>query len=86
MRLLDTFNVLEEQGIIQSSLQANVKQNLSFHPRPYQIKAIARFHYYMNDYQNRPTPSHLFFHMATGSGKTLVMAANILQLYEKGLS
>ena len=84
MRLLDTFNVLEEQGIIKSSLQANVKQNLSFHPRPYQIKAITRFHYYINDYQNRPTPSHLFFHMATGSGKTLVMAANILQLYKKG--
>ena len=83
-RLLDTFNVLEDQGYIPSSIQANVKQNLKFHPRPYQIKAIARFHHYFTDYQNRPTPSHLFFHMATGSGKTLVMAANILQLYEKG--
>ena len=83
-RLLDTFNVLEEQGYIPLSLQTNVKQNLKFHPRPYQIKAIARFHHYFSDYQNRPTPSHLFFHMATGSGKTLVMAANILQLYEKG--
>ena len=84
MRLLDTFNVLEEQGIIPNSLQAVIKQNLKFNPRPYQVKAIARFHYYFNDYQNRPTPSHLFFHMATGSGKTLVMAANILQLYQKG--
>ena len=83
-RLLDTFNVLEEQGYIPLSLQANVKQNLKFNPRPYQTKAIARFHHYFTDYQNRPTPSHLFFHMATGSGKTLVMAANILQLYEKG--
>ena len=83
-RLLDTFNILEEQGYIPLSLQTNVKQNLKFHPRPYQIKAIARFHHYFSDYQNRPTPSHLFFHMATGSGKTLVMAANILQLYEKG--
>ena len=83
-RLLDTFNVLEEQGYIPLSLKANVKQNLKFHPRPYQIKAIARFHHYFSDYQNRPMPSHLFFHMATGSGKTLVMAANILQLYEKG--
>ena len=82
--LLDTFNVLEEQGYIPMSLEANVKQNLKFHPRPYQIKAIARFHHYLSDYQNRPMPSHLFFHMATGSGKTLVMAANILQLYEKG--
>tara|TARA_Y100000816_G_scaffold292460_1_gene287861 strand:+ start:3133 stop:5670 length:2538 start_codon:yes stop_codon:yes gene_type:complete len=83
-RLLDTFNVLEEQGIIPLSLEANVKQNLKFHPRPYQIKAIARFHHYFSNYKNRPMPSHLFFHMATGSGKTLVMAANILQLYEKG--
>ena len=84
MRLLDTFNVLEEQGMIPNSLQAVIKQNLKFNPRPYQVKAITRFHYYFNDYQNRPTPSHLFFHMATGSGKTLVMAANILQLYQKG--
>ena len=84
MKLLDRFNIYEEDKIIPSNLPAYVKQNLSFKPRPYQVKAINRFHYYINDYQNRLMPSHLFFHMATGSGKTLVMAANILQLYQKG--
>lgn len=84
MKLLDRFNIYEEDKIIPSSLPAYIKQNLSFQPRPYQVKAINRFHYYINDYQNRLMPSHLFFHMATGSGKTLVMAANILQLYQKG--
>ena len=29
-------------------------------------------------------PLHLLFNMATGSGKTLIMAGLILYLYEKG--
>ena len=35
-------------------------------------------------YQQRKFPAQLLFHMATGSGKTLIMAANILQLYKQG--
>ena len=62
-----------------------IKDNLnkSFELRPYQIEAISRFIFYYNDLQ-KVKPSHLLFHMATGSGKTLLMAANILYLYKQG--
>ena len=58
MKLLDTFNVLEEQGIIPANLEFDIKQNLRFKPRPYQVKAINRFNYYLNDYRNKLKPIH----------------------------
>ncbi len=84
MKLLDTFNALEDSGIINTNIDPEVRQNLKFNLRPYQEKVISRFDYYINNYNKRRYPTHLFFHMATGSGKTLIMAANILQLYKKG--
>lgn len=38
----------------------------------------------MEQNPSRIKPSQVLFHMATGSGKTLLMAANILYLYNKG--
>jgi len=84
MKLLDTFNALEDSGIINANIDLEVRRNLKFNLRPYQEKVISRFDYYINNYNKRRYPAHLFFHMATGSGKTLIMAANILQLYKKG--
>jgi len=54
--------------------------------RDYQKEAFGRFVYYFDDYPNKPqgSPIQLLYHMATGSGKTLVMAGLILYLYEKG--
>lgn len=54
--------------------------------RPYQQEALGRFIFYWNDYHDRPqgAPIQLLYHMATGSGKTLIMAALILYLYEQG--
>ncbi|MBA4318487.1 MAG: type III deoxyribonuclease [Flavobacterium sp.] len=54
--------------------------------RPYQNETFGRFIYYLNDYQARlkGVPSQLLFHMATGSGKTLIMAGIIIYLYKKG--
>ena len=83
-KLLDTFNVLEDNGLISNKIDSYIRQGLKFTPRPYQTSAINRFEYFLKNYKRRPFPAHLFFHMATGSGKTLVMAANILQLYENG--
>ena len=82
--LTETFDTAEELGIIPAIIEPDIKKNLKFELRDYQIKAINRFNYYINDYPKRLQPAHLYFHMATGSGKTLVMAANILQLYKKG--
>jgi len=69
-----------------SALAGNLNPN--FQMREYQKIAFGRFFYYMSDKYseeyNRPKPTHLLFNMATGSGKTLVMAGNILYLYKKG--
>lgn len=73
-------------GIIKLESNTNITNNLNpkWVLRPYQIEAFARFNYYLTSYQNRKHPSQLLFHMATGSGKTLVMAGIILDLYQRG--
>lgn len=53
--------------------------------RPYQKEAFQYFINFMeNDFDNKPLHPHLLFHMATGSGKTLIMAGVILYLYRQG--
>ena len=54
--------------------------------RPYQIEAFQRFILcYNEDFEGKPhKPFHLLYNMATGSGKTLIMAGLMLYLYEKG--
>ena len=55
--------------------------------RPYQEECFRYFLCYMdpeNDFDGKQTRPHLLFHMATGSGKTLVMAGAMLYLYEQG--
>lgn len=40
----------------------------------------------LDDFPNlKDKPTHLLFHMATGAGKTMMMAALILYYYEKRL-
>jgi type III restriction enzyme len=58
--------------------------NPSFPMREYQKEALGRFYYYCEEYNQKKKPIHLMFNMATGSGKTLIMAANILYFYQKG--
>lgn len=57
-----------------------------FNPRPYQQEAFGRFNFFWKEYHDRPkeVPTQLLYHMATGSGKTLVMAGLIVYLYEQG--
>ncbi|HAP37308.1 hypothetical protein A2574_02390 [Candidatus Shapirobacteria bacterium RIFOXYD1_FULL_38_32] len=58
--------------------------NPAFPAREYQKEALGRFYYYVEEYHQKQKPIHLMFNMATGSGKTLVMAANLLYFYQKG--
>lgn len=60
--------------------------NPAFAMRPYQHNAFQYFvNYWQEPFDGKPTQNHqLLFHMATGSGKTLMMAGLILYLYEKG--
>ncbi|OAD92656.1 type III restriction endonuclease [Aequorivita soesokkakensis] len=73
-----------EDGDIEVSLSAVIKNNLRYEPRPYQIEAFTYFNYYLNNPKLRAKPTQILFHMATGSGKTLVMAGAILELYKLG--
>jgi type III restriction enzyme len=58
--------------------------NPAFPAREYQKEALGRFYYYCEEYHQKLKPIHLMFNMATGSGKTLIMAANLLYFYQKG--
>lgn len=72
-----------EATTIPESLTANLNQN--FQIRPYQERAFQYFLKYWNEsFDGKPNKHQLLFHMATGSGKTLVMAGLILYLYEQG--
>ena len=67
---------------IPSYIKENV--NPSFILRPYQINAFENFiTYFENDKMCRK-PTQTLFHMATGSGKTMIMAGLMLYLYKKG--
>ncbi len=82
--------ILEEFGrrtIQDTEIPNYLKDNLNpkFDLRPYQEEAFARFFLcFEEDFDGKEKPLHLLFNMATGSGKTLIMAGLILYLYEKG--
>lgn len=84
--LVDKINTISELNYLKKDIPDFISSNLreDVELREYQVEAIARFKYYLEEYPDRKAPSHLLFHMATGSGKTLLMASNILYLYEKG--
>lgn len=75
-------------GFFRRQVPGCIYRNLKpgFSVRPYQEEAFGRFAYYFDNDggQTKKEPMQLLFHMATGSGKTLVMAGLILYLYEKG--
>jgi len=87
--LYETFNSIKEsfgEDYFTSRIDPEIVQNLNpnFELREYQKEALGRFDFYFSEYQKRKFPVHLLFHMATGSGKTLIMAANVLYLYKLG--
>jgi len=87
--LYEVFNSLQEahgEDYFISRVSDEIVQNLNpkFELREYQKEALGRFDFYFNGYQKKQFPAQLLFHMATGSGKTLIMAANILYLYALG--
>ncbi len=66
---------------IPKSVTDNLKQPL----REYQTRALENFIFYLSSKKHKDIPhKHLLFHMATGSGKTNLIAASMLYLYERG--
>ena len=81
-------NLIVQKEISKIILPNHIIDNLKsdFSIRPYQIESFKRFIYLYNEnFDAKPQkPYHLLYNMATGSGKTLVMAGLMLDLYEKG--
>ena len=85
--LSETLDSVSEMEFLNKEIPDYLKDNLNpaFELRPYQEEAFARFfHCLDNHFPGKEKPLHLLFNMATGSGKTLIMAGLILYLYEKG--
>ena len=80
-----TKEVLSED-VFTSLVEDYVVENLNprFTLREYQKEAIGRLRYYFENYPQRKRPAQLLFNMATGSGKTMIMAASIIYLYKRG--
>jgi len=85
-KLSQEYDVLSKMGYLKKDIPKHIVDNLNphFKLRPYQIESLARFIHYLEENPSRKKPTQLLFNMATGSGKTLLMAADILYLYNQG--
>lgn len=84
--LYEKLDVAKEVGI-SINFPEIIKSGLSkrIFLREYQIDAFTNFVlYFDNDGLRKNKQVHTLFHMATGSGKTVIMAGLILYLYTKG--
>ena len=60
-----------------------IKSNLRYKLRYYQEESIRYFNYTQQSLDADITYNHLLFNMATGSGKTMIMASIILYMYKE---
>lgn len=73
-------------GIAKLAIPAYIADNLKHNLWDWQVKALENFLIYdeIKEKESTNGPTHLMFNMATGTGKTLVMAALILYYYKHG--
>ncbi len=84
--LTEQIDAVAKFGMLKADIPDDITGNLApqIALRPYQRTALERWLFYIDKYDARPKAPHLLFHMATGSGKTVLMAALILDLYRRG--
>lgn len=75
-----------KRGIKKIEIPLYIKDNLKHELRDYQIEAFRYLlAYYEEDCESiRNIPNHMLFQMATGSGKTMIMAGLLLYYYSLG--
>jgi type III restriction enzyme len=75
-----------QNAVNAKSIPSSISDNLKYSIRPYQEEAFKRYIFLdEEELEEKPKkPLHLLYNMATGSGKTLVMAGLILHLYKQG--
>lgn len=76
--LRKTNNIIKVPEYIKTNLNSKIEL------REYQVEAFENFITYFENDALRRKPTNTLFHMATGSGKTVIMSGLILYLYEKG--
>lgn len=84
--LYEELDILKKYGL-SKDVPNYIKDNLNkkYELRPYQIEAFKNFILnFESESRDKSKPLKNLFHMATGSGKTLIMAGLILYLYEQG--
>ena len=84
--LLQYYDAQSKRNKLPKHTQDIIKDNLNpkFSIRDYQKEAFIRLEEYIEHDSDKQQPMHLLLQMATGSGKTLIMAGSILYLYQLG--
>lgn len=85
--LFETLDVAREKFGVVHEVPKHIRENLNpkIVLRPYQISALSNtLEYLTNSELSKSRQTHLLYHMATGSGKTVMMAALILEFYKRG--
>ncbi|MGF2712600.1 DEAD/DEAH box helicase family protein [Bacillus cereus] len=72
-------NLLHSIFVERPNIPVYIQKNLRHKLRPYQQAALEHLLFM----EGKPSSNHLLFLMATGAGKTNVLAASILYLYKK---
>ena len=83
--LYQKLDALKEMGFLKeipSYIESNLNPNIVL--RDYQEEAFKYFITYVESDLIKNKQIHNLFHMATGSGKTVIMAGLILYLYAQG--
>lgn len=80
---LDTAKEMGYGVVLPEIIKSGLSKIISL--REYQLEAFSNFVlYFENEHLRKNKQVHTLFHMATGSGKTVIMAGLILYLYTKG--
>jgi type III restriction enzyme len=84
--LLQYYDAQSKRNKLPKQIKDIIKDNLNpkFSIRDYQKEAFIRLEEYIEHDSEKQQPIHLLLQMATGSGKTLIMAGSILYLYQLG--
>lgn len=80
---LRMFDESTDEVISVPEIPSYIKDNLQHELREYQLNALVQFMFTQEQSVADMHYKYSLFHMATGSGKTLVMASTILYLYQK---
>ncbi|KAA8735439.1 DEAD/DEAH box helicase [Acinetobacter qingfengensis] len=87
MNLVEFFHhPLAQQALMQINVPESILYSLKHPVRSYQFQALKQsIYFFQHDFEYKPSrPYHLMYNMATGSGKTMLMAALMLYLYQQG--